>query len=176
MPLFNRLKPLASRKSRRSSRRRKRSKTQISPKSIRSAFIETLEERVMLADWSGAIIVDTVWTNDEVQVLTGDVTVAAGVTLTINPGTVVKALTTATDLKVNGTLLADGTAAAPIIFTSLKDDSAGGDTNNDGTVTTPAKGNWGHILFSVNSTGSIMDIPRSVMLGASETPLGPQDR
>ncbi len=44
-----------------------------------------------------------------------------------------------------GKILANGTAARPIIFTSYKDDVHGGDTNKDGGLTTPAAGDWMNI-------------------------------
>ena len=52
--------------------------------------IERLEDRRVLATWSGDIPNGTVWTNTEVQRITGDVRVPVGSTLTIQPGTVIK--------------------------------------------------------------------------------------
>lgn len=59
-------------------------------------------------------------------------------------------------LFVNGTLLADGTPNSPIIITSYRDDTVGGDSNND--VNSAGRwGDWGNIQFGGTSTGNLMD-------------------
>ena len=66
---------------------------------------------------SGAITTDTTWSAaDSPYVLTGNVTVRAGVTLTIEPGVVVLA-NDGVSLTVNGRLLAEGTPRRHIRFT-----------------------------------------------------------
>jgi phage-related protein len=87
-------------------------------------------------------------------ILDGGVTVASGATLTIQPGVIVKLNGQFRELNVNGTLLAQGTASAPIVFTSIKDDSVGGDSNGDGSATQPAPGQWYDIAFGSSSTTS----------------------
>lgn len=57
-----------------------------------------------------------------------------------------------------GTLIAEGTIDAPVIFTSLADDRFGGSGsfNSDRTVaSTPARGNWGGLFFGEATSGSI---------------------
>ncbi len=78
--------------------------------------------------------------------LIGNLTIASNATLTINPSVVVKMDNSAT-IYVDGALIADGTKNEKIVFTSTSDDSAGGDTNDDGNTTIPAKGNWYGINF-----------------------------
>ena len=109
-------------------------------------------------DLCGAIDADTTWTPDNLYVITCEVTVAKGVTLTVMPGTIVKALYgnyTPCSVTVFGRLVAEGTPEAPIVFTSIKDDEHGGDTNADGSATVPGPGNWQSINFEAGSSGRI---------------------
>ena len=86
-------------------------------------------------------------------VLIGLVTVTDGVTLTISPGTIIKGVPSGNgELYVIGTLDINGTEGSNVVFTSIKDDTYGGDTNNDGTATSPTPGDWYGIHLYGNET------------------------
>ncbi len=60
---------------------------------------------------------DTTWTSDKTYILNGSVIVNTDVTLTIQPGTLIKG-NPGKFLRVDGTLIARGTAELPILFTT----------------------------------------------------------
>lgn len=93
-----------------------------------------------------------------VYIQLSDITVAETGALTIQPGIVVKPRANV-DIWVDGALVMDGTADpdSTIVFTSYKDDNYGtpDDTNNDGSMTSPDKQDWGRIQYRDGSTGSV---------------------
>lgn len=118
---------------------------------------------------SGDITSNTTWTTGNTYILAGRIFVNEGVTLTIEPGVVVKGEagtgTNATALVVarGGKLMAEGTASAPIIFTSVADEI------KPGMIASPnleadINGLWGGVLvlgkapISVSSNASDFQI------------------
>ena len=69
-----------------------------------------------IAEVSGTISARTTWSSDRVYLVTGDIVVQSGVTLTIDPGTVIKFA--GTEMRVDGTLISVGTANRWITFTT----------------------------------------------------------
>lgn len=105
-------------------------------------------------DVGGILSTDATWTAGNVYRITRRLTLSKHTVLTIEPGAVVK-FNPDTELVINGDLIVAGTAAAPIVFTSIRDDSAGGDSNADGNATSPAPGDWNYIRFNTDSTARI---------------------
>ena len=92
---------------------------------------------------SGTIGEDTTWAwADSPYTVTGNVTVASGATLTIEPGVTVK-FDSGKSLIVEGTLVAQGTSSDEITFTS--------------SAASPAAGDWGYIKFTGSSVPASFD-------------------
>jgi plastocyanin len=87
--------------------------------------------------------------------ISGGLTVDNAKTLTLSPGAVVKFGSAGETLTVNGSLIANGTEAFPVTFTSLLDDVAGGDTNNDAGASSPARGDWNSIIVAPGGTAAL---------------------
>ncbi len=91
---------------------------------------------------------DTTWTKAaSPYLLSQDLIIDGGVTLTLEPGTIVK-IGNGSWFFVFGTLQGHGTASDKIYFTSDEDDTLGGDSNEDGDSTTPYYYDWGGIYSS----------------------------
>ncbi|MFH1881392.1 MAG: right-handed parallel beta-helix repeat-containing protein [Planctomycetota bacterium] len=103
---------------------------------------------ILAIRFDGGTITDTrSWDENLIYYLSGEVTIAEGAELTIPAGKIVKA--DGDDrLRVDGTLKALGTAGSHIVFTSIKDDTIGGDTNANGAATAPAAGDWQSVWIS----------------------------
>jgi hypothetical protein len=84
------------------------------------------------------------WSSDSIYLLPNGVKIDAA--LTIEAGTIIKiGPLGCIEVWNNGTINAVGTSSSPIVFTSIKDDSKGGDVNNDAGATTPVMGDWTNI-------------------------------
>ena len=95
---------------------------------------------------SGTVSASATWRTGDLYVVRDDLTISNGATLTVEPGVIVKfAMGKSLIVNRGGALSAIGTRAQPIVFTSVKDDANGGDTNGDGALSTPQPGDWHQI-------------------------------
>jgi protein-disulfide isomerase len=104
---------------------------------------------------TGLMTASTTWLADQIYVIQSSLTVSSTATLTIKQGAVVKFDSTGAYLQVDGKLDVQGTSSDPVYFTSIKDDTVGGDVNDDATTTTPSLGDWGYIQLGNKSTSTI---------------------
>lgn len=121
---------------------------------------------------TGNITSDTTWETGKTYILSGRIAVEAGATLTIQEGVIVKgeagtgANSTALLIARDATLNANGTAGAPIIFTSVADEitpedvTAGnfGSPNLDPDV----QGLWGGLIVLGNAPISASTSPTQI--------------
>ena len=106
---------------------------------------------------SGQIAADTTWQARYYYVLRGAVFVQEGATLTIEPGTTIvgELATTGTLVVSQGAkIIAAGTPAAPIVFTS------------DQPIGQRARGDWGGVIINGRAP---VNIPGGVALGEGDT-------
>lgn len=103
----------------------------------------------------------TTWTSDNTYILDGFVFVNDGQTLTIEAGTVIKGKpgggesASALIVAMGGKLIANGTAEAPIIFTSENDDLAG-------SVPDEANGLWGGLIMLGKARTNNATVPKQI--------------
>jgi hypothetical protein len=101
------------------------------------------------------------WTSDKVYLITGDITIGNNSILTIQPGTVIK-FSAGASLTVgyssNATVIANGTASNPIIFTS--------------SALAPAAGAWEGLFFDGNTLNNTSLSYCKILYAGSNTNYG----
>lgn len=109
---------------------------------------------------SGEIGADTTWTANNIYVLGGKVVIGMGVTLTIEPGTIIKgkpgsgSLASALIVQRDSKIEAVGTAEKPIIFTAEADNIVVGQTAGTNLNETD-RGLWGGLLVLGRASASL---------------------
>ena len=110
-----------------------------------SILIITLTNTLIIAQTnvSGIISSNVTWTvNGSPYIVTGNILVNTGVTLTIEPGVTIK-FNALKGLQINGGLIAEGTSNNNITFTS--------------NASVPDSGDWSYIYFSDSSMSALFD-------------------
>jgi hypothetical protein len=103
----------------------------------------SVSAEVYIDENNNIISTDTIWTKDDgTYVIYQDILVDSGITLTIEKGTIIK-FESNTGMNVLGNLIVNGTDIEKVYFTSLYDDSIGGDTDGNGGLYEPYYSDWG---------------------------------
>lgn len=101
---------------------------------------------------SGQLTSNETWTANNMYLLEGKVVVPTGITLTIEPGTIIygqegaNTLASALVVAKGGTIIANGTASQPIIFTSILDNIQPGELVGT-NLSEVDKGLWGGVVI-----------------------------
>jgi len=118
---------------------------------------------------AGLISANEKWTSNNIYQLAGKVVVESGVTLEIEPGTIIKgergtgSLASALIIARGGKIMAEGTADDPIIFTSINDNITFGE--KAGTNLSEAdQGLWGGVLILGYAPGSFRGDVKEVQI------------
>ena len=113
------------------------------------------------------IATNTILTCDKTWILDNKIYVPAGKTLTIQPGTVIKGVPTATTAAANailvmrdGKIFANGSESCPIIMTAQAD-------NLDGTYALSNKGIWGGLVLLGKATNNLTTAANYSSTGAA---------
>ncbi len=104
------------------------------------------------------------------QVLLGNLTVAAGTYLEVQPGVVLKVGQSASSIEVNGGFRLFGTAGQPVVITDWRDDAYGNpaDTNEDGGNTSPNPGNWVGIRYNAAADDAYNSVQHTIIRFAGQ--------
>ncbi|ADN02912.1 hypothetical protein [Spirochaeta thermophila] len=109
------------------------------------------EDSLIIAD--GVIDENVTWESGKVYVVEDSVSVEGDGRLVIEPGVVVKFYPDAyLWVSDQAAVIAEGTQDAPIVFTSIRDDAHGGDSNGDGDLTRPARGDWDQVYIEASGS------------------------
>ncbi len=120
-----------------------------------TAVISVVEEELVV-NVNGNITANTTWETGKTYILESRIAVVAGITLTIEPGVIVKgqagtgANATALLIARGGKLMAEGTASSPIIFTSVADEILPGSVASPNLEPT-LNGLWGGLIILGNA-------------------------
>ena len=119
---------------------------------IQSGGVQPLVQGVP-GEISGTLSVDTIWSPSGSPYLVGTLTVAAGVTLDVQPGVVVKFTSPLAGLDIHGFL-----ECSNAVLTSYLDDTAGGDTNGDGGASVPGRGAWAGVTVDGGGAAGLSSV------------------
>lgn len=114
---------------------------------VEPSFATTTTEDVFV---NSNITSNTTWTSTTTAIVSGEIAISAGVTLTIKAGAKIKFTSASSSLVVNGAINATATGEGLTFFTSFADDLTGEDSNGNGQSEGSA-GDWGGIR--VNTGG-----------------------
>lgn len=122
----------------------------------KATAVLNVKEEVTTFNVTGNITTNTTWETGKTYILTTRIAVVSGVTLTIQPGVVVKgqagtgANATALIIARGAKIMAEGTADQPIIFTSVADELVPGEVASPNLEPT-LNGLWGGLLILGNA-------------------------